>query len=589
MRVAAENSERAVRRLAAILAADVAGYSRLMGSDEEGTVTALKALRVSLIDPKVKEHRGHIVKTTGDGALLEFASAVDAARCALEIQRAMAEHNANIPTDRRIEFRIGINVGDIIFDEGDIYGDGVNVAARVQELAQPGTVYFSSQAYQQIEGKVAIDVSDLGDQRLKNIARPIRVYGVVLDSTGARPQLALPDRPSIAVLPFNNMSGDPEQEYFADGMAEDILTALSRCKWLFVIARNSSFTYKGRTVDVRQVGRELGVRYVLEGSVRRSGNRLRFTAQLVEATSGSHIWADRFDGEISDVFDLQDRITESVVGAIEPSLQVAEIERLKRKPAASLDAYDMLLQAQQLEYEFTEPSLAEALECLKRAIAIDPNYAPAMALAAYCMAERAYQGWTKDLAAETAEGLRLAERAVELGKDNGNVLWMAAFAVWQLGRDPQRSRELFHRSLLVNPNCAVALTILGWIEGFLGDHTLSVELIARAQRLSPRDPRGWLMSVGMALTLLVAGKFQEALTWAEKALVQNRRSATALRVMAVALVNLGQQDKAEMIVGEILKIDPQLTISRLRGRVPLITDAVWTMYSEALRRAGLPE
>jgi TolB-like protein/class 3 adenylate cyclase/tetratricopeptide (TPR) repeat protein len=587
--VAAENSERAVRRLAAILAADVAGYSRLMGSDEEGTVTALKALRVSLIDPKVKEHRGHTVKTTGDGALVEFGSAVDAARCALEIQRAMAERNADIPADRRIEFRIGINVGDVIFDEGDIYGDGVNVAARVQELARPGTICFSSHAYQQIEGKVAIDVRDLGDQQLKNIARPVRVYGVGLDSTAARPELALPERPSIAVLPFNNMSGDAEQEYFADGMAEDILTALSRCNWLFVIARNSSFTYKGRTVDVRQIGRELGVRYVLEGSVRRSGNRLRFTAQLVEAASGSHIWADRFDGETSDVFDLQDRITESVVGAIEPSLQMAEIERLRRKPAASLDAYDLLLRAQQLEYEFTEQSLAEALKCLERALAIDPGYAPAMALAAYCMAERAYQGWTRDLSAETAEGLRLAGRAVELGKDNANVLWMAAFAVWQLGRDPQRSRELFHRSLLVNPNCAVALTILGWIEGFLGDHTLSVELIARAQRLSPRDPRGWLMSVGMALTLLVAGKFQEALTWAEKALVQNRRSATALRVMAVALVNLGQQDKAEMIVGEILKIDPQLTISSLRGRVPLITDAVWKMYSEALRRAGLPE
>jgi adenylate cyclase len=296
-----------------------------MGVDEEATLAALKAYRRELIDPKIAEHRGRIVKTTGDGALVEFASAVDAVRCAMEIQRAMNERSAEIPEDRRIEFRIGINVGDIIIDEGDIYGDGVNIAARVETLASPGAICISDNAYRQIKGKLALDVNDMGEQQLKNIAQLVRVYSVGFHGTEAPPALSLPDKPSMAVLPFNNMSGDPEQEYFADGIAEDIITALSHCNALFVIARNSSFTYKGKTVDVRQVGRELGVRYVLEGSVRRSGARLRVTGQLNEAESGNHIWADRFDGDMSDVFDFQDRITECVVAAIEPNLQRAKL------------------------------------------------------------------------------------------------------------------------------------------------------------------------------------------------------------------------------------------------------------------------
>jgi adenylate cyclase len=306
------------RRLAAILAVDVAGYSRLMGADEEGTLVTLKAHRRELIDPKITEHHGRIVKTTGDGALVEFASAVDAVRCAMEIQRAMAERNAAIPEDRRIEFRMGINVGDIIIDDGDIYGDGVNIAARVEPLAGPGAICLSDNAYQQMKGKLTLDVNDMGEQQLKNIAQPVRVYGVRLDSTSRRQVLALPDKPSIAVLPFENMSGDPEQGYFVDGMAEDIITALSRMRWLFVIARNSSFTYKGRAVDVKQVGRELGVRYVLEGSVRKAANRVRITGQLIDTATGAHLWADRFDGALEDVFDLQDQITTNVVGGTRP-------------------------------------------------------------------------------------------------------------------------------------------------------------------------------------------------------------------------------------------------------------------------------
>jgi TolB-like protein/class 3 adenylate cyclase len=337
---------RVERRLAAILAADVAGYSRLMGADEEGTLARLKALRRELADPKIKEHRGRIVKTTGDGLLIEFASVVDAMRCAVEVQRDMAEQNADVPSDRRIEFRMGINLGDIMKDGRDIYGDGVNVAARLEALAEPGGICVSRVVRDQVRDKLAFSFEDMGEQQVKNIARPIRVHRVLLDerpdpsepttAVPPKPPLALPDKPSIAVLPFQNMSGDPEQEYFSDGMVEEIITALSRIRWLFVIARNSSFTYKGQAVDVKQVGRELGVRYVLEGSVRKSGSRVRITAQLIGTTAGAHLWADRIDGSLEDVFELQDKVASSVAGVIEPTLQVAEIRRSADRPTPTI-------------------------------------------------------------------------------------------------------------------------------------------------------------------------------------------------------------------------------------------------------------
>ncbi len=319
---------RVERRLAAILAADVAGYSRLMGVDEEGTLAALKAFRREIIDPEITDHRGRVVKTTGDGALVEFASAVEAVRCALEIQRAMAGRNANVPDNRRIEFRIGINVGDVIIDEGDIYGDGVNIAARVETLANPGAICLSENAYQQIKGKLALEVSDMGVHQLKNIAQPIRVFSVRLDGTPERPPLAPPDKPSIAVLPFTNMSGDPEQEYFSDGISEDIITDLSKIAGLMVISRNSCFTYKGRAVDTRTVGRDLGVRSVLEGSIRRSGNRVRITAQLIDAATGGHLWAERYDRDLTDLFAVQDDVTRRIVDALKVTLSAAEKARL---------------------------------------------------------------------------------------------------------------------------------------------------------------------------------------------------------------------------------------------------------------------
>jgi len=377
------------RRLAAILAADVAGYSRLMGADEEGTLERLKALRRELLDPKIAEHHGRIVKTTGDGLLVEFASVVDAVRCAVAVQQRMAGRNAEIPLDKRIELRIGINVGDIVAEDADIFGDGVNVAARIEALAEPGGICVSARVQEDAAGKLDLVFEDIDEQSLKNIARPVRVYRVPIDSSAVKAPLPLPDKPSLAVLPFQNLSGDPEQEYFVDGVVEEIITAISRLPWLFVIARNSSFAYKGKSPDLRQVGRELGVRYVLEGSLRKAGNRVRITGQLIDTTTGAHIWADRFDGVIDDIFELQAEVASRVAGAIEPKLRKAEFERASRKPTESLDAYDLYLRALALRDTHTDESVAEAIDLLKRALAIDPNYAPAEALVGW---SRAHQG-----------------------------------------------------------------------------------------------------------------------------------------------------------------------------------------------------
>jgi adenylate cyclase len=395
------SGERVERRLAAILAADVAGYSRLMGEDEEGTLAALRAIRRELGDPKIAEHRGRIVKTTGDGFLAEFASVVDAVRCAVEVQHAMIARNEAVPAARRIEFRIGINLGDIIIEDGDIFGDGVNIAARLEALAEPGGICLSAAAHEQVRDRLDIAFHDLGEQQVKNIARPVRTYGIAVaaPSRAAPPVAApppVPDKPSIAVMPFENLSGDREQEYFAEGMVEEIITALSRIRWLFVIARNSTFTYKGQAVDVKQVGRDLGVRYVLEGSVRKGGNRVRITTQLIEAETGTHLWADRFDGSIEDVFELQDRVATSVAGVIEPALQMAETRRARNRPTNDLTAHDLYLRAYELFLEFSRKSISQAIELLRRAIERDPRYGIALAFAAYYHSMLYQSGWADD-------------------------------------------------------------------------------------------------------------------------------------------------------------------------------------------------
>jgi adenylate cyclase len=411
------------RRLAAILAADVAGYSRLMGADEEGTLERLKALRRELLDPKIAEHHGRVVKTTGDGLLMEFPSVVDAVRCAVEVQQAMPDRNTGVAADNRIELRIGINLGDVIVEGDDLYGDGVNIAARIEALADAGGVFVSNTVHDHVRDRLPFVFEDLGEQQVKNIARPVRVYrvrdaGTTVKSPSAPvpPVLTLPDKPSIAVLPFANMSGDPEQEYFADGMVEEIITALSRIRWLFVIARNSSFIYKGQAVDVKQVGRELGVRYVLEGSVRKAGGRVRITAQLIDATSSVHLWADRFDRALDDVFALQDELTISVVGAIEPSLRKAEIERARRKRPDSLDAYDLYLRALPLASTAMPEDADKALPLLEEAIRLEPDYSAAHAVLAWCHEQRYLRGGLDEATREAARRHARAEILV-LGHD----------------------------------------------------------------------------------------------------------------------------------------------------------------------------
>ena len=594
--------DRVERRLAAVLAADVAGYSRLMGADEEGTLARLKAARKAFVDPAVGSHRGRIVKTTGDGMLVEFASAVDAARCAVEIQRAMAAQNADVPQEVRIEFRIGIHVGDIIIDDDDIFGDGVNIAARLEGIAEPGGVCISDDTYRQIRGKVEIGWDDLGPQTLKNIAEPLRAWRVQLGGqaaanpqpgspAGRAPVLALPDKPSIVVLPFQNMSGDPEQEYFADGMVEDITTALSCFKALFVIARNSSFTYKGRAVDVKQVGRELGVRYVLEGSVRKAANRVRITGQLVDTATGAHLWAERFDGGLDDIFDLQDQVTERVVGAIAPAVEKAEIERVKRKPTESLDAYTLYLRGLARLYQVTNRQANnEALRLFHSAIEFDPDFASAYGGAACCYAYAIGNGWVSRTPNEIAAVTKLTERAVELGKDDAIVIASSGWALAHFVLDLEAAAGLIDRALMLNSNLAEAWFWGGWVKIWRGEPEAAIERFARALRLNPIDPRVSGMRSGIAHAHFFLGRHDKAASWAAMALQDHPDHQPGLRIEAASNAMAGQSEQAHKAVARLRQLNPTLRVSNLNDVPgPYRHAESFAQYQEGLRRAGLPE
>ncbi len=477
------------RRLAAILAADVAGYLRLMGTDEEGTLERLKALRRELLDPKIAEHHGRIVKTTGDGMLVEFASVVDAVRCAVEVQQAMPERNTNVAADNRIELRIGINLGDVIVEGDDLYGDGVNIAARVEALADAGGVFVSNTVHDHVRDRLPFLFEDLGEQQVKNIARPVRVYRVRDVEGGtdapASPALPLPDKPSIAVLPFQNMSADPEQEFFSDGITEDITTALSKVHWFFVIARNSSFTYKGRAIDVKQVGRELGVRYVLEGSVRKAGNRVRVTGQLIDATTGNHVWAERYDRELADIFAVQDEITERVVGTIEPQLYAAEHFRSQRKPPESLDAWECVIRALSCIAQSSLAGYNEAEAHCRRAIAISRSYSQAHSLLAWVLLRRT--DWTGDIANFLAESEAEARTALEFDERDPWAHLTHGLVLYRQRRHNEAERA-YGRALESNPNFALAHAVLGLPLAYRGAYKEAVESAERAMRLSPADP-----------------------------------------------------------------------------------------------------
>src|SRR6266852_3781734 len=586
-------SDRVQRRLTAILAADVAGYSRLMGLDEAGTARTLHEHRAA-VDPIVAHYGGRIVKTTGDGVLLEFPSIVAAVDCAVVVQNLMRERNRDVSEERRMLFRIGINLGDVLIDGDDILGDGVNIAARLEGIAEPGGICVSDDVYRQVSGKLDVSFEDIGNQQLKNIARPVHTYRArIVDVPASRTSasiLPLPDKPSIAVLPFTNMSGDPEQDYFADGIAEDIITALSHFRQLFVIARNSSLTYKGRAVDVKQVGRELGVRYVLEGSVRKAANRVRITGQLVDANTGAHLWAERFDGGLGDVFDLQDQVTESVVGAIAPAVEKAEIERAKRKPTDSLDAYALYLRGLAGFYQFANRQANdEALRLFNSAIELDPTFAAAYGRATLCYVMAKVSGWISGTPNEIAEVTRLAQRAVELGKDDAIALAASGWALAYVVRDLGVGAALIDRPLVLNSNSAEAWHWGGWAKIFLSEPELAIERFARAMRLSPLDPMGQGMRAGTAYAHFFLGRYDEAVSWAAMVLQDNPDHQPGLRIAAASNAMAGRPEQAHKAVARLRQLNPALRVSTLKAVLgPWRADDI-ARYEEGLRQAGLPE
>jgi adenylate cyclase len=595
--------ERVERRLAAVLAADVAGYSRLMGANEEGTLARLKAVRKALVDPAMASHRGRIVKTTGDGMLVEFASAVDAVRSSAELQRGMAEQNVALPQDHRIEFRIGIHVGDIIIDDNDIFGDGVNIAARLEGIAEPGGICISDDAQRQVRGKVDIAFEDMGSQTLKNIAEPMRAWRVQLGPQGTpaaqqvssanqAPVLALPDKPSIAVLPFQNMSGDPEQEYFADGMVEDIITALSKFKSLFVIARNSSFTYKGKAVDIKQAGRELGVHYVLEGSVRKAGGRVRITGQLIDAATGTHLWADRFEGALDDIFELQDSVTRSVVGAIAPRLIEASEAAAIRKPLERWDSYDHYLRALPLFYQGQGNLvlLIEAQKIFRKIISSDVRFAPAyacLALSILQMKDLHNQSVAED---ERTEALRFAEQALSLSSDDETVLARTAFVFALLDGNFERGRALAERATAINPNSAPAWNARATMDLVLGELEAALQGFANVMRLNPLDKREVPFALfGSGAACLLSGKYDESAAFVRRLLLLSPNDIRGLFILTGSALFGGKLAEAEETVARIKLLFPHLRSSQLRQVYRVRKPEQMAIVERTIAGIGLPE
>jgi len=559
----------ATRRLAAILAADIAGYSRLMGEDEAGTAQALREHRTAA-DPLVARHGGRIVKTTGDGVLIEFGSVVGAVECALALQQLATVRNADITGERRMVWRIGIHLGDVLVEGDDILGDGVNIAARLEAIAEPGGICISEDAFRQVRGKVEAEFVDIGEQSLKNIARPLRVYRVGPSPMPDQPAapatgLPLPDKPSLAVLPFANLSGDPEQEYFADGMVEEIIIALSRIRWLFVIARNSSFTYKGQAVDVKQVGRELGVRYLLEGSVRKAGNRVRITAQLIDALSGAHLWADRFDGSLEDVFDLQDSVAIRVAGIIEPALQPAEMRRSALRPTTDLSAYDLYLRALAAFYPITKDRLVEALGLLEQAITIDPHYGPALSWAANCHMRLVSDGWAEDPAISRRKAIDLARQALDAREKDPGTVAPAAFVLAYFGEDIGAMIALVDRALAINPSFARGCLLSGVLRLWAGQPDLAIKHVETSLRLSPREPMGQpLFVIGGAY--FFKRQFDEAVPKLLLAIQDNPGAPAAYRTLAACYAHMGRLDDARATVAKLRAITPVVVPSDLAFR-----------------------
>jgi adenylate cyclase len=583
--------QRVQRRLAAILAADVVGYSRLMGADETGTLAALKELRATLFDPTIAEHRGRIVKLMGDGVLVEFASVVDAVECAVRIQRDVADRNAGAPAPGQIEFRIGVNLGDIIIDDDDIYGDGVNVAARLEGIADTGGVCISGTVFDQVKGKLDLTFADMGPQEVKNIAEPIRAYRVGADgkdqggpaaAEAAAQQVS--DKPSIAVLPFDNMSGDPEQGYFADGIAEDIITDLSKVSGLFVIARNSSFSYRGQSPDVRQVCRDLGVRYVLEGSVRKAGNRVRINAQMVEGASGGHIWAERYDRNIEDIFAVQDEVTREIVDALKVALTPGEKTSREGRRKVDPQAYDLFVRGREHLFQFTEAMLAEGRTQIEHAIAIDPDIAAAYASLSLIYSTEYLNGWNGAGPDHLTKAAEIAERARQIDPEEPQAYHALALAnLWRGQFDA--AEQAAAKSVELNPNFASGYTALGNVRDLVGNHESAIECAEQALSLDPHYHTA-LQLLGRARFAL--GRDDEAASSFEQRIVQSPKSDMSRAFLAAIDGHAGRLDDARRRWREIMEINPDFSVAHVRQVLSYKSPAVLDRLAAGLEKAGLP-
>jgi adenylate cyclase len=576
------------RRLAAIFAADVVGYSRLIGADEEGTLERFQAHRRELIDPKIAEHQGRIVKTTGDGFLVEFASPVKAVRCAIDVQQGMADRNADIPEARRIEFRIGINLGDVVVEDGDIYGDGVNVAARLEGIAEPGTVYISRAVRDFVQDRPEITVEDLGEKSLKNIAAPVRVFRIALPGLAIRgPQAGpppVPDKPSIAVLPFMNMSSDVEQDYFSDGITEDLITDLSKVSGLFVIARNSSFAYKGRSVKVQDIARDLGVRFVLEGSIRKAGNRVRITAQLIDSTNGGHLWAERFDRDLTDIFETQDEVVEKIVGVLAVTLTKREEEQLHRRGTSNLQAYEFWLRAREAMSRTTRDSVAEAKALHRKAIEADPRFAaPHAGLALAAISEYA-SGWAPDPAQALDEAERWARRALELdAQEPVSHMALANTLLWRRQYDAALAEA--RRMIAIDPNFAQGHMATGVGLTYAGKPAEALEAFAYAMRLDPHYPAIVLHFVAQAHFAL--GDYDAAIKLLRERIDRNPETDSSRMLLASCCGHLGRTDEARAAWSEMLKVNPDFSLAQRERVLPYKNARDFQRIAEGLKKAGL--
>lgn len=576
--------QRVQRRLAVILAADVVGYSALMERDEEATYAEFERFKRELIEPGLVRYEGRLIKTTGDGALAEFASPLAAVRCAIAIQDLASGSSP-------LKLRIGINLGDVIVgSDGDLYGDGINIAVRLEGNADPGGVLVSEKVHTEVEGKLDVAFEGRGEQQLKNISKPIRAYAVRAVAYGALSERfsaapPLPDKPSIAVLPFQNMSGQPEQEYFADGMVDDIITALSRFKSLFVIARNSSFTYKGNAVDIKKVGRELGVRYVLEGSVQRAGRRIRIIGQLIDAATDRHIWADKFDGSPEDVFDLQDQVTTSVVGLIAPAVERAEIERANRKPTDKLDSYDLYLRGMA---SFYRKALPRALELFRAAIDEDPEFAAAYAMAAWTVLREQGDSGVPLAIEKRMDALQMAHRGVGFADDDAFALARCGHILAYLGHEYDRGASLVEQAVAINPNLAVAWDSRGWVSLMCAKFIPAIESFDRAIRLNPLDPmriRAW---TGTSFALFHMRRYEEGAAAAERT-IQYVADAHTLSAYAVNTLRAGRPSAAEDAVKRLLQVHPDFRASHVQKLFPIRVPEERRRLTDTLREAGLPD